>query len=274
MRLLDAARDLNHLARLFVPAVIRSRVTEDSNHGHLVPEACFRHSTEDECPGYLRECLYPMGDEKTTAVGADWTKLLADPDLISHLGTLLQAYREAPADKRDEALLETMRQIKGGKVAMAAAAGTACTSSATQTVETLPSYPAPAPPFEPDIFTPSWGEDRRQYPRMKCFVAVELKLDGATTPIWGNLSNTSMGGCFVETALPIPTGVNAEIGLWVANGKLWVKGMILNGIVTKSSPCFGVRVRFEELDPVSRETLRQFLKFVETTTKGYRNQNG
>ena len=214
-----------------------------------------------------------MGDEKTTAVGADWTKLLADPELISHLGTLLQAYREAPADKRDEALLEAMRQIKGGKAAMAAAAGTT-NSSPAQTAPTVPSYPAPAPPFEPDIFTPSWGEDRRQYPRMKCFVAVELKLEGATTPVWGNLSNTSMGGCFVETASPIPTGVNAEIGLWVANGKLWVKGMILNGIVTKSSPCFGVRVRFEEMDPASRETLRQFLKFVETTTKGYRSQNG
>jgi hypothetical protein len=215
-----------------------------------------------------------MGDEKTTAVGADWTKLLADPDLISHLGTLLQAYREAPADKRDEALLEAMRKIKGGKGTMAAAAVTSTTSSAAQTVQAVPSYPAPAPPFEPDIFTPSWGEDRRHFPRMKCFVAVELKLDGTTTPIWGNLSNTSMGGCFVETASPVPTGVNAEIGLWVANGKLWVKGMILNGIVTKSSPCFGVRVRFEEMDPVSRETLRQFLKFVETTTKGYRSQNG
>jgi hypothetical protein len=215
-----------------------------------------------------------MGDEKATAVGADWTKLLADPDLISHLGTLLKAYREAPADQRDQALLDAMREIKGGKTAMAAAAGSSVSSSGGQATVAVPSYPAPAPPFEPDIFTPSWGEDRRQYPRMKCFVAVELKLEGAATPIWGNLSNTSMGGCFVETASPVPTGVTAEVGLWVANGKLWVKGVILNGIVTKSSPCFGVRVRFEELEPAARETLRQFLKYVETTTKGYRNQNG
>lgn len=215
-----------------------------------------------------------MGEEKTTAVGADWTKLLADPDLIRHLGKLLQAYREAPVERRDQALLDAMREIKGGKAAMAVGAGSAASSPTGQTVPVVASYPAPAPPFEPDIFTPSWGQDRREYPRMKCFVAVELKLDGAATPVWGNLSNTSMGGCFVETASPIPTGVSAEIGLWVANGKLWVKGLILNGIVTKSSPCFGVRVRFAELEPAARETLREFLKFVESTTKGYHSQNG
>lgn len=215
-----------------------------------------------------------MGDEKTTAVGADWTKLLADPDLVRHLGDLLQAYREAPASQRDQALLDAMRKIKQGKSAMAAAASGSGSSSAAPATAVVPSYPAPAPPFEPDLFTPSWGEDRRQYPRMKCFVAVELKLEGATTPIWGNLSNTSIGGCFVETASPVPTKVNVEIGLWVANGKLWVKGIILNGIVTKSSPCFGVRVKFAELEPTARETLRQFLKFVESTTKGYHNQNG
>jgi hypothetical protein len=213
-----------------------------------------------------------MGEEKTTAVGADWTKLLADPDLIRHLGTLLQAYREAPVEKRDQALLDAMRKIKGGDVAVAS--GGAASSRTGRTTPVVTSYPAAAPPFEPDIFTPSWGQDRREYPRMKCFVAVELKLDGAATPVWGNLSNTSMGGCFVETASPIPTGVSAEIGLWVANGKLWVKGLILNGIVTKSSPCFGVRVRFAELEPAARETLREFLKFVESTTKGYHSQNG
>ena len=109
---------------------------------------------------------------------------------------------------------------------------------------------------------------------MKCFVAVELKLEGAVTPIWGNLSNTSIGGCFVETASPIPTGVNAEIGLWVANGKVWVKGIILTGIVTKANPCFGVRVKFAELEPTARESLREFLKFVMSSNQGYDTQNG
>jgi hypothetical protein len=217
-----------------------------------------------------------MSDTKpASAMGADWTQLLTDPDLVSHLGKLLQTYRDAPPDKRDQALLEAMREIKGGKATMSAAAGASTTSSvALPEPKPVATTPAATPPFEPDIFTPSWGEDRRRYPRMKCFVAVELRVDGAVTPAWGNLSNTSMGGCFVETASPVPTGVNVEVGLWVASGKIWVKGMILNGIVTKSSPCFGVRIRFGQMPATERESLREFLKFVESTTRGYSSQHG
>lgn len=214
-----------------------------------------------------------MGNPKSSATGADWTQLLSDPDLVGHLGKLLQAYRDAAPDKRDEALLEAMREIKGGSTPGSATVKHEPAHPALPPVQVVTTTPESSPPFEPDIFTPSWGQDRRRYPRMKCFVAVELKVGGAAT-IWGNLSNTSMGGCFVETASPVPTGVPVEMGLWVANGKIWVKGIILNGIVTRSNPTFGVRVRFAELEPASRETLRQFLKFVETTTKGYSTQNG
>ena len=83
-----------------------------------------------------------------------------------------------------------------------------------------------------------------------------------------------MGGCFVETATPVPSGINVELGLWVASGKIWVKGMILNGIVTKSSPSFGVRITFDQMQVTERESLREFLKFVESTTKGYSSQHG
>jgi hypothetical protein len=212
-----------------------------------------------------------MTETKTSAPGADWTKLLTDPEIVSHLGELLQAYRDAEAGQRDQVLLETMRKIKsrGPRVQS--------TESASPKPSPEPPVaitPAAAPPFEPDIFTPCWGQDRRRYPRMKCFVAVELRIDGSPTPVWGNLSNTSLGGGFVETATPVKTGVKLEIGLWVANGKIWVKGLILNGIVTRSNPTFGVRLKFDNLEPAERETLKQFLKFVESITKSYQTQQG
>jgi hypothetical protein len=212
-----------------------------------------------------------MTETKTSAPGADWTKLLTDPEIVSHLGELLQAYRDAEAGQRDRVLLETMRNIKSGGPRVQSAASPSPKPSPEPPVAITP---AATPPFEPDIFTPCWGQDRRRYPRMKCFVAVELRIDGSPTPVWGNLSNTSLGGGFVETATPVKTGVKLEIGLWVANGKIWVKGLILNGIVTRSNPTFGVRLKFDNLEPAERETLKQFLKFVESITKSYQTQQG
>src|SRR5580765_4603219 len=151
----------------------------------------------------------------STATGTDWTRILSDPDLVRQVGKLLQAYREAPADKPDQALVAAMREIK----------------SASST-----------PPFEPDFFSPNWGSDRRRHPRIKCFVAVELKVDSGPTPIWGNLSNTSAGGCLIETATPVKAGAKVEIGLWVPNGKIWVKGFALSGVVTRRASANAIRV--------------------------------
>jgi hypothetical protein len=217
-----------------------------------------------------------MSDQKPSSpVSADWTHLLTDPDLVSHLGKLLQTYRDAPADKREQALLDAMKEIKTAKAAPPEAGTSAASAPVTAAMAAAAAAPAPdPPPFEPDIFTPSWGQDRRKYPRIKCFVAVELHVSGSSSPIWGNLSNTSMGGCFVETVTPVSAGVDVEIGLWVSSGKLWVKGIVLNGVVTKSTPTFGIRVKFSEMETNEKETLRQFLKFVESTTKGYDSQHG
>ena len=175
-----------------------------------------------------------------------------------------------------------MRNIKGGTgktVAIAKAAAATAHAQPAAIPQPAPAAPvatspAATPPFEPDIFTPTWGSDRRRHARLRCFVAVELRLGNSGVPIWGNLSNTSIGGCFVETASPVPSGVNVEIGLWLANGKIWIKGLILTGIVTKSSPSFGVRIKFSELEATERENLRHFLKFVESTTKGYNTEHG
>ena len=215
-----------------------------------------------------------MTESKTSASGADWTKLLIDPEIVGHLAELLQAYRDAEPARRDQVLIETMRRIKKNSSVVKPDNNVSPAAGKLPAASTLTTTPAATPPFEPDIFTPCWGQDRRRYPRMKCFVAVELRVNGSPAPVWGNLSNTSLGGAFVETASPVGTGVKVEVGLWVANGKIWVKGLILNGIVTQSNPSFGIRIKFDNLEPAERESLRQFLKFVESTTKSYQVQQG
>src|SRR5438270_9435567 len=102
----------------------------------------------------------------SAAIGTDWTQILADPDLVRHVGKLLQAYREAPIEKREEALLAAMRQIKAG------AGKAARTGEAAAEPQAIPTPASATPPFEAESFSPNWESDRRQYPRIKCFVAV------------------------------------------------------------------------------------------------------
>jgi PilZ domain len=199
----------------------------------------------------------------SAAIGTDWTKILADPDLVRQVGKLLQTYREAPVEKREEALVAAMREIKS--TAPAQPAG-------MQEIQPLPAPVSPTPPFEPDLFSTNWSSDRRRHPRIKCFVAVELRVDNSSAPIWGNLSNTSAGGCLVEAASGVRPGAEVEIGLWLPNGKIWVKGFALNGIVTRSGPATGVRVRFGSMSPAERENLRQFLKFVQEATRASKSE--
>lgn len=203
----------------------------------------------------------------SAAIGTDWTKILSDPDLVRHVGKLLQTYREAPCDKREEALLATMREIKS-----ASSQAAKVSDLHPETAQPVPEPVSSTPPFEPDLFTTNWSSDRRLHPRIKCFVAVELHVEGTSSPIWGNLSNTSAGGCLVETASAVKPGAEVEIGLWLPNGKIWVKGFALNGVVTRSGPTSGVRIRFASMPPAERDNLRQFLKFVQETTRASKNE--
>lgn len=214
----------------------------------------------------MSETAKPMA-----VTGSDWTRLLTDPDLVSHLGKLLQTYREVPAEERETALLQAMRKIKDAAVKARAATKPAAARAVMETPVELP-HPEPVaetPPYEPDatdLFTPQAAGDRRRYQRIKCFVAVEIHVDGVEEPIWGNLANASRGGCLVETASPVPPGKALEIGLWVASGKIWVKGVILNGVATRTAS-YGVRVKFSETELAEKEHLREFLRFVETSAR-------
>ncbi len=224
-----------------------------------------------------------MTENTKPSQGTDWTRLLTDPDLVSHLGTLLQTYREVSPEARESALLQAMREIKDAavrarKVKAANVSPNAPAASAKVCEPEPTTLPGPepvtvSPPFEPDLLAASSGSDRRNFARLKCYVAVEIRVEGSETPVWGNLSNVSRGGCMVETATEVPTGRALEIGLWVANGKLWVKGVVISGIATRSATSFGVRVKFSEEELLHKEHLREFLKFVENSTRKVRSEN-
>jgi hypothetical protein len=208
-------------------------------------------------------------DKKGLPQGSDWTHLLTDPDLVVHLGKLLQTYRRVSPERREAALLRAMRDIKDAAVKARESSGN---SGTNETVATEPAAvlrrPEPVeetPPFAPDLF--SSESDRRRSQRIKCYVAVEINIDGQEVPVWGNLTNVGRGGCMVETASAVPAGKALEIGLWVTSGKIWVKGVIISGVAAPSASSFGVRVKFSEAELSEKEHLREFLKFIESSAR-------
>src|ERR1700692_2722308 len=115
----------------------------------------------------------------SAVTGTDWTRILSDPDLVRHVGALLQAYREAPAGKREEALILAMCQIKAG---LSPAVKSAAKSAPAP--QPVPTPTSTTPPFAPDLFSPSLGSDRRRNPRIKGFGAVEVLLYDAPPSHW------------------------------------------------------------------------------------------
>jgi hypothetical protein len=215
------------------------------------------------------EVLRMSENKKLSPKGTDWTRLLTDPDLANHLGKLLQTYREVRPEQREAALLRAMRQIKDAAIKTREAQKNTAVAVAPAPPIVLP-HPEPVdetPPFEPVLFRSQLESDRRHFQRIKCYVAVEIHVEGIEEPVWGNLANVSRGGCLVETASSVPAGKALEIGLWVASGKIWVKGVILSGVATRTAPAFGVRVKFSEAELSEKEHLREFLKFVEGTAR-------
>jgi hypothetical protein len=208
-----------------------------------------------------------MSNPNPSAAGADWTQLLSDPEVVPHFTELLKLYGDTPADRRETVLLAALREIKqkGADVLDASrfAIGKAANGSGASAI---------APPFEAEISTSLWAEDRREHPRLKCFIAAELRVDGASMPIWGNLANASLGGCLVQTPEIVSSGRNLSIGLWMASGQIWVKGIAAKGISTTSNPT--VRVKFSDMQMVERETLRNFLQLIQNETKDYSSKYG
>src|SRR4030081_144204 len=94
--------------------------------------------------------------QDSPAKGSDWTRLLTDPDLVSHLGKLLQTYREVSPEQREPALLRAMREIKDAAIKPRKERKDVLVAAAPAQAAVLyrPEPIDDTPPFETDLFTP------------------------------------------------------------------------------------------------------------------------
>ena len=56
-------------------------------------------------------------------------------------------------------------------------------------------------------------KDRRSHPRMKCRVTIEMQTEEGAPPQFANLTDVSLGGCFVETSTILAPGQQDQAGI-------------------------------------------------------------
>ncbi len=111
-------------------------------------------------------------------------------------------------------------------------------------------FPLPAPAL--DNYQPRIVE-RRKHSRFRCHNSVELHTeDGAS--FWATIADLSLGGCYVEMAIPLPPGSKMRVGIWIGETKCWA-----DCEVAYSTPGFGIGVKFIRVSEADLAGIRQFL---------------
>ncbi len=110
-------------------------------------------------------------------------------------------------------------------------------------------------------------KNRRLYARMKCRITIELNPEGDTGPVFGNLIDISMGGCYVETSAILTPGTNLKLVFSIDDGKLDTEGT-----VARIHPGSGVAIQFKELNREDKVRMHRILEFVQNSTTLYDNR--
>jgi PilZ domain len=101
------------------------------------------------------------------------------------------------------------------------------------------------------------GKERRRHARLKSVNSVELHAESQGAPIWGKVSDLSLGGCFVEMPMPLKKDTRLKVGLWLGQEKLWLEAK-----VASSRPGFGVGIEFLAVPAADADKLRVFLRSI------------
>ncbi len=107
-------------------------------------------------------------------------------------------------------------------------------------------------------------KDRRSHPRLKCRVTIELQTEERGVPLFANLTDISLGGCFIETSSILAPGSKIKVGFSMDDSSLSTDGVVL-----RLDPGSGVAVQFREMNREARERMFRILEFVQKTTSFY-----
>ena len=110
-------------------------------------------------------------------------------------------------------------------------------------------------------------KDRRLHARMKCRVTIELHPETGGGQMLGNLTDLSMGGCYVETTAILTPGTKIKLVFSLEDGNLDAEGY-----VARMDPGSGIAVQFKELNREAKEKMYRILEHVQKTNTFYNNR--
>jgi diguanylate cyclase (GGDEF)-like protein len=110
-------------------------------------------------------------------------------------------------------------------------------------------------------------KDQRLHTRMKCRLTIELHPQSEPGPVFGNMIDISLGGCYVETSAILTPGSNVKLVFSIDDGTLSAEGS-----VARIHPGSGVAIQFKEMSRESREKMYRILEFVQNSTTVYNDR--
>jgi|HubBroStandDraft_6_1064221.scaffolds.fasta_scaffold02976_4 diguanylate cyclase (GGDEF)-like protein/putative nucleotidyltransferase with HDIG domain len=110
-------------------------------------------------------------------------------------------------------------------------------------------------------------KDQRLHTRMKCRLTIELHPHPGDGPVFGNMIDLSLGGCYVETSAILNPGSNVKVVFSIDDGNLSAEG-----IVARLHPGSGVAIQFKEMSRDNREQMYRILEFVQSKTTMYNDR--
>jgi hypothetical protein len=115
-----------------------------------------------------------------------------------------------------------------------------------------PLWDFPLPQAIPDNFQQRISE-QRVHPRFKCHNSVEIHTqEGAT--FWATIADLSVGGCYLEMAIPLPKGTKVKVGIWIGETKAWA-----DCEVAYTTPGSGIGVKFRRISKEDLARVQEFL---------------
>jgi diguanylate cyclase (GGDEF)-like protein/putative nucleotidyltransferase with HDIG domain len=109
-------------------------------------------------------------------------------------------------------------------------------------------------------------KNRRLYPRLKGRIMIEIRAEGSSAPVMGNLTNISLGGCYVETSVILAPESHLHLAFSMDDPTLRAEGSVV-----RFDPGQGLAIKFKDASRDERASLQKIIEYVDRNSKLYDN---